>query len=399
LGGAASPPGEARGAVPRGGPRVRSAHRPPRPGTPGRSPQLPRSLGREGDKQVPQGVSPPRSEATLGGAASPPGEARGAVRRGGPRVRSAHRPPRPGTAGPVPPALPRSARSRGGQTSSLPPGAKRRWGEQPRRQARRGGPSREVVHEFAPLTAPLDPAQPGRSPQHSLAPLGREGDKQVLSPRSEATLGGAASPPGEARGAVPRGGPRVRSAHRPPRPGTAGPVPPALPRSARSRGGQTSSLPPGAKRHWGEQPRRQARRGGPSREAVDHEFASHRPPRPGTAGPVPPALPRSARSRGGQTSSLPPGAKRRWGEPRHQARRGGPSREPWTTSSLRSPPPFPTRPPAGWGQTVDQPSASPGAEFLDVSLGVDVAGRQRLDPHFFHPFGMSLEQPASALVA
>jgi hypothetical protein len=48
VGGAASPPGEARGARP---------------------------------VDPPPGFSPPRSEATVGGAASPPGEARGAVRR------------------------------------------------------------------------------------------------------------------------------------------------------------------------------------------------------------------------------------------------------------------------------------------------------------------------------
>jgi hypothetical protein len=202
------------------------------PATPGRSPQHSLApLGREGDKQR-GGVSPPRSEATLGGVASPPGDAEGAVRNCDSRVRSAHSPPRPRHSRAGPPSTPslRSvARGTNNEAGFLPPGAKRRWGEWPRRQARRGEPSGTVIHEFAPLTAPLDPATPGRSPQHSLASCSvARGTNKFSPPRSEATLGGVAEPQATPRGAVMRSsGPRVRFAHCPPRPGTAGPVPPA----------------------------------------------------------------------------------------------------------------------------------------------------------------------------
>jgi hypothetical protein len=146
-----------------------------------------------------------------------------------------------------------------------------------------------MVHEFAPLTAPLGPATPDRSPQTASGRGGTNPDSRFL--------------------------------------------------------------PPGAKRHWGEQPRRQARRGGPS--AMDWF-----------------TIPFS-----------PPGAKRHWGEqPRRQARRGGPSAMDWFTSSLRSPPPSarlrrtgpPRRPPAEGGQTL-----TPGFSPQERS---DIGGREASPP-------------------
>jgi hypothetical protein len=214
-------------------------------------PVPPNGLRPRGDKQVPQGVSPPRSEATLGGAASPPGEARGAVpgvvdefaplttplgpasagpvppvpqgvspprersdiggsslaaRRGkggrpraDPRVRSAHRPPRPGNRRAGPPSTPSPpARSRGGQTSGRPRDAKMRRSREGSSAGGCRGAVPEVVHEFASLTAP---------PQTASGRGGTDTWKtpRVSPPRSGATLGGAASPPGEARGAVREG--------------------------------------------------------------------------------------------------------------------------------------------------------------------------------------------------
>jgi hypothetical protein len=271
LAGAASPPGEARGAVRNCGPRVRSAHCPPRPGTAGPVPPTRRLRRREGDKPVGQpsptppqgGFSPPRSEATLGGAASPPGEARGAVRNCGPRVRSAHCPPRPGTAGPVPPTR-RLRRREGdkpvGQPSPTPPQG---GFSPPRSEATLGGaasPPGEargavrdgVVHEFAPLTAPLGPAQPGRSPQHDAYGVAR-GTNQWAN-------------------------------HHQPHP----------------RG---DSLPPGAKRRWGEQPRRQARRGGPSGMEWSTSSLRDRPPRPSLRLVRSPQTPSLRSVEGGQTGS------------------------------------------------------------------------------------------------
>jgi hypothetical protein len=268
------------------GPRVRFGHGPPqhsarhsRAGPPS-TPSL-RSVARGTNK-----VSPPRSEATLGGAGSPPGEARGAV----PRSRD---------------------------------------------------------HEFAPLTAPLDPATPGRSPPNSLAPLGRAGDKQVSPPRSEATLGGAA-PPGEARGAVPRSR----------RPGYAGPVPPKLPRSARSRGGQTRSLPPGAKRHWGEQPRHQARQGGPSREAVITSSLRSPPPSTRLRRAGPPQTP-SLRSVARGTNKVSP--------PRSEATLGG----------AASPP----------GEARGAVPRSRDHEFASLTAPLDPAQPGRSPQHSLAPLG------------
>jgi hypothetical protein len=296
-------------------PRVRFAHRPPRRATPGVSPQTPSLRSVEGGQT---NSLPP-------GAKRRWGEWRSRRRRRGGPSRLLHE------FGPLTTPSLRSVEGR--QTNSLPPGAKRHWGEQPRRQARRGGPSQEQCPRV-------------RSAHHPLAPLGRGGTNKLSPPRSEATLGGAASPPGEARGAVPRAV-STSSVRSPP------------PRSARSRGdkqtlspqersdiggsslaarrgeggrpkssvhefgplttpslrsvegGQTNSLPPGAKRHWGEQPRRQARRGGPSQEQCPRVRSAHHPLAPlGRGGTNKLSPPRSEATLGGvaEPQATPRGA-------------------------------------------------------------------------------------------
>jgi hypothetical protein len=205
LGGAASPPGEARGAVPEVVHEFASLTAPLGPAFAG--PVPPNGLRPRGDKQVPQGFLPPGAKRHWRE------QPRRQARRGGPSQTLVHEfapltaPLGPAFAGPVPPNGLRPRGDKQVPRGFLPPGAKRHWGEQPRRQARRGGPSQTLVHEFASLTAPLGPALPGRSPQTASGRGGTDTWKtpRVSPPRSGATLGGAASPPGEARGAVREG--------------------------------------------------------------------------------------------------------------------------------------------------------------------------------------------------
>jgi hypothetical protein len=229
LGGAASPPGEARGAVPEVVHEFASLTAPLGPAFAG--PVPPNGLRPRGDRQVedPQGFSP-QERSDIGGSSLAARRGEGGRPGSGPRVRFAHSPPRPGIRRAGPPKRPPAE---GGQTSGrppgfLPPGAKRHWGEQPRRQARRGGPSRKWSTSSLRSQPPSARHSPGRSPQTASGRGGTDKWKtpRVSPPRSEATLGGAASPPGEARGAVPEVVHEFASLTAPLGPAFAGPVPP-----------------------------------------------------------------------------------------------------------------------------------------------------------------------------